>query len=246
MLNVVDIKNYLISQNRIFDFDVRLRPSDQTILLYVPQRKLSLKANKNFTSIRQLNNLKKKLFEKYSRQAEVILVQDDTQQELEAGFYQILNRKFNERIISLYISFREGNFVDAFIEISEINEHLQYEITEHFDNVLSGADLHLGEIHWLGSPSDLPTQIALLRMLKILQPISLHEFTTEIQKEYSSVTEKWLNRKLDHLRKKRFIMRQKVDGSYALTDMGLRSTPAGSRKTSSDVDRALAFGRRKW
>jgi len=41
-------------------------------------------------------------------------------------------------------------------------------------------------------------------------------------------------------------MRQKSTGTYVLTDSALGVVPAGARYTSSDIDRALALGRRKW
>ncbi len=246
MINIEGIKEYLESQKRAFISDVRLRPSDESIMLYVSQHRVASKAKPGVTSARQLNNIKKGLAGKYSRKVEVILVQDDAQQALESGFYQILNRKFNDQIVSLYISFRDESVVDAFIEVSILTGQLQCEISEHFKTVLEDAELRLGTIQWLSSPSELPTLPALLRALKTLQPVNLYRLTIIIQKSYKSVSDKWLSHKLDQLRKKGLVIWQKDSETYVLTDKALGYIPAGTRRTSSDIERALALGRRKW
>lgn len=246
MLNIEEIKIYLASKKQAYVTDVRIRSSDETIMLYVSQDRVSSRVKSGLTSPRQLNNLKKDITQNFSRSAEVILFQNDAQKELESGFYQILSRKFDEQIISLYISFRDKSVVDGFIEVANLTEQLQTEISEHFNLILKDADLQLGSLYWLDSPADFPTIVALLRVLKVLQPVSLKELTIEIQKDYSSVSDKWLNHKLDQLRKKGLILRQKVNSTYVLSGEALRVIPAGARRTSSDIERALALGRKKW
>lgn len=245
MLNTEEIQEYVKGQNVPFDLKVRLRPSDETIMLYVPQIRVGQKVENGLTSIRQLNNLKKHLFEKYAKPVEIILIQEESQQDLESGFFQILNRKHQDRIVSLYTSFRDGAVVDAFIEVSELGETLQQDIAANFENILKDAAFQLGSLQWLNSPSELPTLIVLLRSLKKLQPINLSNLTVEMQASYKSVTERWINHKLDQLRKKGLILRQHNE-LYVLTDNALRAIPATNRRTSSDIDRALALGRRRW
>lgn len=246
MLNIEGIKSYLVSKKKNYVTDVRIRSSDETIMLYVSQDRISSKVKSGLTSFRQLNNLKKAITQKFSRNAEVILFQNDAQKELESGFYQILSRKFDGQIISLYISFRDKFVVDGFIEVANLTAQLQTEISEHFNSILKDAELQLGSLYWLDSPADFPTIVALLRVLKVLQPVSLKELTVEIQKDYGSVSDKWLNHKLDQLRKKGFILRQKINSTYVLSGDALRVIPAGARRTSSDIERALALGRKKW
>ena len=203
MLNIEEIKSYLVNKKKNYVTDVRIRSSDETIMLYVSQDRVSSKVKSGLTSSRQLNNLKKDITQKFSSNAEVILFQNDAQKELESGFYQILSRKFDGQIISLYISFRDKSVVDGFIEVANLTAQLQTEISEHFNSILKDTELQLGSLYWLDSPADFPTIVALLRILKVLQPVSLKELIIEIQKDYSSVSDKWLNHKLDQLRKKR-------------------------------------------
>lgn len=246
MLNIEDIKEYLDSHKNNYIFEIRLRPSDETIMIYVSQEKVASKASSDAISFRQLNNIKKDLANKYSRNVEIILVQNAAQQELESGFFQMLNRKFDDQIVSLYVSFRHGAIVDAFIEASNLTAQLECEITEHFKTILNDAELSPGNITWLSSPSDLPTLPALLRTLKILQPVNLHGLTTAMQASYRSVSDKWLSHKLDQLRKKGLVIWQKSSGTYAITGNALGIVPAGTKRTSSDIERALALSKRKW
>lgn len=246
LINIEEIKSYLASKKNTYVTDARIRSSDQTIMLYVSQDNISSKVKSGLTSFRQLNNLKKDITQKFSSNAEVIIFQNDEQKDLESGFYQILNRKFDGQIISLYISFRDKSVVDGFIEVANLSEQFQTEITEHFNLVLKNAELQLGSLYWLDSPADFPTIIALLRVIKVLQPVSIKELIVEVQNDYSSVSEGWLNHKLDLLRKKGFIFRQKISNTYALSGEALRVIPAGARRNSSDIERALALGRKKW
>lgn len=246
LINIEEIKSYLASKKNTYVTDVRIRSSDETIMLYVSQERLSPKVKLGLTSPRQLNNLKKDITQKFLSNAEVIIFQNDEQKDLESGFYQILNRKFDEQIISLYISFREKSVVDGFIEVANLSEQLQTEITKHFNIVLKNTELSLGSLYWLDSPADFPTIIALLRILKVLQPVSIKELVVEVQKNYSSVSDEWLNHKLDLLRKKGLIFRQKISNTYVLSGEALKVVPAGARRTSSDIERALALGRKKW
>ncbi|MBS0298712.1 MAG: hypothetical protein JSR32_02070 [Proteobacteria bacterium] len=246
MINIDEIKSYLANKKKTYVADVRIRPSDETVMLYVSQDRISPKAHSGLASLRQLNNLKKDIIQKFSRNAEVILFQNDAQKELESGFYQILNRKFGGQIVSLYISFRNQSVVDAFIEVANLTGQLQTEISKHFSSVLEDADFQLGSLSWRDSPADLPTVIALLRVIKVLQPVSITELIVEVQKSYSSVSDGWLNHKLDLLRKKGLVLRQKINNTYVLSGEALSVIPVGARRNSSDIERALALGRKKW
>ncbi len=241
-----EIQAFIKKQYTNFDFKVRIRPSDETIMLYIPQDNLGEKADKKQISIRQLNNLKRKLINRFSKNSEFIFIQNSYQQDLEAGFFQMLNRKFDRNIISLYTSFHGNDSVDAFIEVGQLNEGLQQNIEDHFKKILSDASLNLGVLHWLDSPYVLPTVNILLRVIKTTQPVKLDEILRKIRPSHTSVSDKWLNHKLDQLRKKGFVKRQKSTGAYVLTDEALQVIPAGTRRASSDIERALALGKKKW
>lgn len=246
MLNKKSIREYIQHKDWTPISNVRLRASDEAIMLYVPQDKLAPRVTKGYTSLRQLNFMRKHLAERYSTSVEVILFQGEEQLEIEAGFNRILNRKFGHKIVSLFLSFGHNSVVDAFIEATELSEVLEDEITVYFQSILISAEFELGEIHWLSSPSSMPTSIAVLRMVKELQPLSLDDLATAIRQSYESVPERWLRNELDKLRRKGLIIWQKSTKTYVLTHEALSAIPAGARRSSSDIDRALALGKRQW
>lgn len=92
---------------------------------------------------------------------------------------------------------------------------------------------------------DLPSSIFILRLVKIKQPINISGLEILLKEDYPSIHEKWINRQLDGLRKKKFIIRTK-SGQYTLTSLGLVIVPAGTNNNSSDIERALELGKRKW
>lgn len=90
-----------------------------------------------------------------------------------------------------------------------------------------------------------PTLIAILRLIKIKQPINANDLLHDLIQTYEKTDIDWLNKKLDLLRKKKSLIRN-ADEKYVLTMKGLNSVPSGARSSSSDVERALELGKRKW
>ena len=64
MLNIDDVKEYLQPKFKDIISDIRLRPSDEMILIYISQEKIASKAYKGAISTRQINSLKKDITEK--------------------------------------------------------------------------------------------------------------------------------------------------------------------------------------
>lgn len=245
LFDIEKVREYLQENKLGFIVDVRFRPSDETILLYVPQELIYEKTKKKFTSTRQLEFIKKKIKSVFKKDTEVIITQSEDHFELEVGVYQILNRKYDDKIISLYLSFSGENRVNIWIEAKDVNDELRKDIEEHLSSILAEANIVLDTTSWVSIETELPTLTFLLRELKICQPIDLNGFLALLNNSYPSISDKWLKRKLDQLRKKGFLRRQ-CNGSFVLTAMGVASTPAGARYTSSDIGRALALGRKKW
>ena len=245
MLEVDEIKAHLDSARRDFVQDVRIRSYDEAILLYVPREAVGPVVKKGCTSLRQLGNLKKHLSEKFSTTVEIIFVQSDSHLELESSFFQLLNRKFGDQVKSFYISLREGNTVDTWIEVEGLSDELKERIINRYSNLLHSVDLVLGIVQWIGTENDLPTIPAILRSIKIMQPVEIDVLTKRLRNSYRAVDEKWLRRTLDNLRRKGMVHWQKPN-IYTLTADSLAFVPAGTGRSSSDVERALALGQRKW
>lgn len=245
MFRLDEVKNYIKEKKYGFIVDVRYRPSDDVILIYVPQDKIVDRAGKGFTSNRQLTFLKNRVSSAHGKAVDVVITQGEGYQELEEGIYQILNRKFNDQIIALYISFGGQKVANAWIEIDNSVEGMRGDIHEHLSNILAEGDIALDGVSWIITQAELPSLSSLLRKIKVHQPIRMQDLLEDLLPNYASVSDKWLNRKLDQLRKKGFVRREK-NGCYVLSAMALAAIPAGTRYTSSDIERALALGKRKW
>lgn len=245
MFSTEIIKNYIEEKKHDFIFDVRHRPSDDVILLYVPQEKIIEKSKKGFTSSRQLEFIKKKIEAEYEMPVEVVVTQSEDHFELEAGIFQILNRKFDDRVLALYLSFSGHKKVNVWIDIEGLNKDILQSIEKHLCNILDEANILVNVISWASTEPELPTLASILREIKIYQPIDLDGLLKLLHKNFYSIPDKWLNRKLDQLRKRGFLRREK-NGCYVLTALAVASVPAGTRYTSSDIERALALGKRKW
>lgn len=245
MLEEDEIKAHLEVANRDFVSDVRIRSYDEAILLYIPRERVAEKVKEGFTSLRQIKNLEKHLAKQFSTAVEVIFMMTESHSDLEAGFYQLLNRRFNDQIKSFYISFCDERTMDSWIEVQGLDNTLKSEIKEYFSELLEGTNLVLGDVQWIGAKVDLPTIPVILRLIKTQQPVTVNILLETLKENYGSIDKKWLSKTLDNLRRKGVLHWQKP-GSYTLTAEALASVPAGTRRSSSDIDRALALGRRKW
>ncbi len=248
MLALLDAEEIMAHiDRRLCNFinNVSFRPSDEAILLYVSREKVAGKAKAGFTSYRQMNNLSLRLKEKFSRDVEVIYSLWENHQDLESAIHNMLNHRFKGKVLSFYMSFVEEDKVNAWVEVIDEGSQLNDEIEKYYKKLIEDAGFHYGLIQWINSQSDLPTFPWLLRFLKLRQPINLKEFLGAISEEFPTISEKWLNHKLDQLRKKKLIIREK-SGNYALTSEALSVVPAGANYRSSDIGRALDLGRRKW
>lgn len=245
MLDEDEIRAHLETAARDYVIDVRIRAYDEVILLHIPREKVAPKVKKGFTSLRQIKNLQKHLGEHFSTTVDVIFVKSEAHSDLEAGFFQLLNRRFNNQLKSFYISFSGEKMIDLWIEVQGLDGLLETRILDYLSDLITGADLVIGNIQWTGTKTNLPSIPALLRLIKTLQPVEVGALSESLKENYDSVDEKWLKKNLDNLRRKGALHWQKP-GSYTLTADSLAFVPAGTRRSSSDIDRALALGRRKW
>lgn len=245
MFDIAKLQKYLEGKKYDFIIDIRHRPSDDVILLYIPQEKILEKSKKGYTSNRQLEFIKKNIAKEYEMTAEVVVTQSEDHFDLEAGVFQILNRKFEDKVLALYLSFGGDEVVNVWIDVVGLNQELLDNIEEHLRSILAEANIIVGAISWTSTESEFPTLAGILREIKINQPIELQKLLDLLHEDYASISDKWLNRKLDQLRKKGFLRREK-NGCYVLTALAIASVPAGTRYTSSDIERALALGKRKW
>jgi len=242
-----DLQDYLKETNVSFFEKIRLRKSDDTIILSVDRSKVAAKATSDMTSERQLSNLKQKISSKFNTNVEIIFTVNKAHYEMEAGFHQILNHKFGQKIITFFLSFISDNKINVMLELDSIHPEIKKDISDSLQTLFDESGFSINNIFWIdSSPFNLPTNIELLRLIKDYQPISALNIIEKLTAQYEIIDIKWLNRKLDLLRKKGFVIRQSENGTFVLTMEALSLIPAGTRRTSSDITRALAMGKMKW
>lgn len=245
----------MFNENEVLDFikprwnsvvtRARIRESDEAIILYVPRSSVASVVKKGFTSARQLENLRKLLSKQFSTEVEIIFTQSDSHAELESGFFQLLKRFSKGAVRSLFISFSDESVIDTWIEVDAISDPERESLTTFYKQILENTGLKKGNIFWIDVDSEKPSVPAILRAIKVLQPVELEALCSDLQRIYPSVNERWLRSKLDLLRKKSLIHWQKP-GSYVLTSASLGAVPTSTARSSSDIQRALALGRKKW
>ena len=241
MSDIKDIENYIRSKKYDFIESIEYRPNDDTFVLYVQGERLGKVAKNGMTSNRQLSSIERSIKDKFRKDVSTIFTQSDADKELEKALLAILNLRFDDRIDSLYFSRLDGHLTFD-ISIHDSDGELPERAEEYLRSTLGDMPF---SVDWTLSKLGQPSWATLLRIIKIHQPISFKEMMKLLVNKYT-VTEAWLRLALDNMRKKGFIHWEKSSRCYELTSQGLSAVPSGARRSSSDVDRALALRSKKW
>ncbi|MCT7943632.1 hypothetical protein [Shewanella holmiensis] len=246
MLKKENISEFPTELARIFVSDLQIRPTDGSILLYIPKDKIADIGGNGFISLRQIKNTSAKLEAKYHVPVNVVYLKSRKVESLESGLLQMLNLRFGGAVEQLYMSVSDSSEVNSWISVSNLTDSLAREIYQVYEILLSESSMELIDVHWNNSDLNLPSLPYILKITKNLQPATLQSLNSELMVDYPNVSEVWLNKQYDKLIKKGFVVREHSFKSYSLTAEGLSLIPNSSNRNGSDVTRALALGRRKW
>jgi hypothetical protein len=225
--------------------DFIVRASDGILVLYVPKDKVSDKAQKGFVSLKQLNNLQSKLKREFDTSTEVVLLDADSLTKVGEGFVALLKSTFQDIITDANISFLNAHRVSATIVLSEFLDNSKKEAIEAFlTAILTPTHIELQAVQW--DEVELPSLIEILTTTKKFQPVKLNNLYDFLCKDYPALRIDWLNKQLDKLIKKKFLVRERNTETYVMTALGLNLLPKIASRNSSDIVRALDLGRRKW
>ncbi len=89
------------------------------------------------------------------------------------------------------------------------------------------------------------TDLLVLKEIKTYQPLDYDAVLAKLRDLRVSFEEIDLKRMLDKLRKAKMIIRSH-SGKYIVTEYALSLIPHGNRRNSSDIQRLLELGKRKW
>lgn len=243
---IENIRSFFKKRRANYITDIRIRMSDGTILAYVPSSALGKRAEKGKTSMRQLKYVRKAIQNEFGSNIEFLIYRGQGQKQLESGLFALLKNTFGETISDCYVSFPEAALAEIWLDLSQSDPRNLASIKLKTIEYLKLFDTKLAQIHWSHIEKEQPSNPVILRAVKTTAPASVTE-VQEIMEEkgFGVPSSDWLNGKLDLLRKNGMLIRQE-NGSYVLTDKGLRLVPHGNFRSSSDIERALALGRRKW
>ena len=129
-----------------------------------------------------------------------------------------------------------------------LNRTLQYlkEIKRDIKNALNNENIkwEVIEIKNIEEAYKSPSKLAILRVIKKSAPAGMNTIKSVLMEKNFLFQENLLKNKLDEMRKKDMIVH--INGKYALTSKSLSMLPITKDKYSSDIERALELGRKKW
>ena len=215
--------------------------------LCIPGDRIADLAGKGLISPRQMKLIQSSVAKELGLQIEWVVTPSQRTSAMEAALNELLEGKFPGVVSAVFISSPRTAPVSVWIERNPKDESrpelaaLECVIGQ-FLKLYDIADPLVTD----GDSVDLPSNPVILRKLKVLAPITTQRLAEALRAAGSTVPDlRWLQSKLDTLRKHGLLIRSKA-GEYCLTELGLGAVPHGPNRLSSDVERALALGRRKW
>jgi hypothetical protein len=235
---------------RAVDFISKVKTNRQApfdFALLVSADRVGSRVGKGRTSHRQMNRLKGEIKKQLGFEIEWIVMPGQQAADLEAALLQLLETRYPGFAKAAYISSLGTEPVSVWIETTPnfastpaltavdalIKEFLKLYGIESTNLFLEGGE-------------DLPSKPMILRSLKVHAPVTTDHLAEVLRSGGSDIpNSRWLQAKLDSLRKQGFVLRSNK-GEYSPTELGLSVVPYGKYRSSSDVERALAFGKREW
>lgn len=233
-------------QDKYYISKIEERSYDNAIILYIPIDHLSETVKSGAVSKLQLEILIRHLSTKYSTKLEILYIESDRLNDLAKGIELILKANFNNFIKSINLTFLSSEKVTAEIFTQNLDQDNKLSITAYLTSTLKSSNIEVENIEWLGDIEQYPSTMEILIALKKMQPISLEYFLENLNADFKTIDQKWLNRQLDKLIKKGLLIRDNISEEYALSWQGLSIIPNVSNISNSDIKRALSLGRRKW
>jgi len=229
--------------------EIWYRASDEKVLASVPSTAIADKAQGGKTSRRQMEFLKKAAKRDFDIELEFLIYRGEQHESLEAGLWALLKDKFPKQVLACFVSLPKAKEAEVWLELKEKEKSAPMGLSNLKNLIrdyLGIFGIHLKEIFWTGADRERPSLPVILKTVKELAPSTVPEIGSKLVNDGFEVpTESWLRAKLDLLRKKQMIIRQ-PGGEYAVTEVGHRSIPHGTYRSSSDVQRALALAKKRW
>jgi hypothetical protein len=232
------------------DFVSNVKASHSTptdFVLFVPGDRVAAKTGKGMTSHRQMKLLQQAAKHELGLDVEWIVTPGQQAAALEAALQQLIEAHHPGAVGAVYISSPKVVPVSVWVETKANAQNppqlaVLKALVEKFLKLYDIAD----PLVMYGDSENLPSNPTILRKLKIHAPLTTEQLAGFLVSSRSVIPNaRWLQTRLDALRKRGLVVRS-PEGQYSLTEFGLEIVPYGKTRSSSDIERALALGRRKW
>lgn len=220
---------------------------ERGVVLLVPGDRVSRRAGKGQTSLRQLAYLRTILRKSLQVHLEWVITPDASREAIRASVETALRNRFDTAIQAVEISDLSGDQTQLWITVGRDAVEVPHEelVRDIVRELFDALGLPVPIVGVIGA-EELPSDLAILRQLRIAAPVRLEGLAAVLQSGGDNLIDPtWLNHRLDVARRDGLIVRNK-SGRYALTTKGLRSLAPGRGRASADVARVLWLARRKW
>lgn len=245
---IIRLKEFLAARGIDFVTDIqanRTPPID--FALSIPGDHIASLSARGQISPRQMKLIQNAAKKEIGLQIEWIVTPSQKTSSMEAALQELLNSRFPESVSAVFFSPLKTAPVSVWLERNPKDESRPElaalrAVVEQFLKLYDVTELLVMD----GDTVDSPTNPMIMRRLKVVAPATREQLADALRAAGSTIPDlRWLQSKLDALRKEGLIVRSKT-GEYCLTELGLGVVPHGRNRSSSDVERALALGRRKW
>lgn len=242
------LKEFLAAKG--IDFVSEIRPSRTPrfdFALCVPGERIANLAGQGQISHRQMKLIKTAAKKECGLDIEWVVTPNERTNAVETALLELLATRFPGAVNAVFISSLKSEPVSVWLDRNTQNEappdlSALREVVEQLLKLYGVVTFLVMD----GAGADTPTNPMILRRLKIVAPATTEQLAEALSAAGATIPQaRWLQSKLDTLRKQGFVVRSNT-GAYCLTELGLSLVPHSRNRNSSDIDRALALGRRKW
>ena len=225
---------------------VRVIAETRTAILDIPRERLGETASGRMTSRRQLDRLASDIKKEFGLSVMFAFRSEGLLADIESGLRATLERRYPEKVSELVVSFPTVERAEVLFrksgQFGEVNGAEVQAVISDFLRDASFLEVHVEE---LNSELPQPSLMNILKALKSCAPATIAQLLACLsERGFSCPNTRWLSNKLDLARKRDWVVRSS-EGRFTLTIEGLGVVPVSRRRTSSDIERILALGRRK-
>ena len=240
------LRAFLSARHADYVTSIRVVADTKSAILDVPRERIGDSASRRTTSRRQLDRLASDIQKEFGVSVLFAFRSEGPLDDIENGLRATLERRFPGGVSELVVSFPTVNRAEVvFRRSGQSDVGSGGEVQAVIVEFLREASFDGIQVDELSAELPKPSLMNILKALKSCAPATVDQLVVYLNEHgFSLPSARWLANKLDIARKRDWVVRSN-DGRFTLTIEGLGVVPASRRRTSSDIERILALGRRK-